>query len=177
MILLLFQREVNMITVHLYNPFVDVLLIRAFLFSYCEDLRGGERVRNKFGIWSDKYRFVGRFKDDPECIGGVKRPPAVFSVGGERGFLFYLGQPMYYRNCLKYGHTKAEGGAGLRCRFCGGDHQASQCRENTVCDICKKTGHLARQCETHKNVKKAFVFLDMMTVTSGERGSWFRAWR
>lgn len=158
----MFQKEDKVITVHLYNPFADISLVRAFLLTYCDELRGGEKVKNKYGIWSGKYRFVARLKDDPSCIGGVKRPPAVFTVGGERGFLFYSGQPMYCRNCLKYGHTKAECTLGMRCRFCGGEHQAAQCRASRVCDICQKSGHLARQCETYTNVKKAYAFADMM---------------
>lgn len=36
--------------------------------------------------------------------------------------------------------------------------------------ICKKSGHLARQCETYKNVKKAFGFSDMMNARYTARG-------
>lgn len=32
-----------MIIVDLYNPFADVNLIRAFLKSYCEEIRGGDK--------------------------------------------------------------------------------------------------------------------------------------
>lgn len=143
----LFMQEEKVITVHLYNPFADVNLVKAFLANYCEDLRGGDRVMNKFGIWSGKYRFVGRFITDKDCIGGVKRPPAVFSIGGERGFLFYPGQPRYCRKCLSYGHTNFDCEFEQKCRFCGKEgHLARDCTAGRVCDICKTSGHLAKQC-------------------------------
>lgn len=159
----LFMREEKMITVHLYNPFADPALVRAFLSAYCEELQGGDKVYNKYGIWSGKYKFIGRFKSDSDCVGGVKRPPAVFSIGGERGFLFYPGQPMYCRNCLSYGHTKAQCEKGQRCRFCGSaDHLAAQCKEQRVCDLCRKTGHLARNCDLYKTAKRAQMFSDVV---------------
>lgn len=37
----LFMQEEKIITVHLYTPYADVNLVRAFLSNYCEDLRGG----------------------------------------------------------------------------------------------------------------------------------------
>lgn len=163
----LFMEEEKVITVHLYNPFADVDLVRAFLDTYCDELRGGEKVMNRYGIWSGKYKFVGRFKRDPECVGGVRRPPAVFSIGGERGFLFYLGQPKYCRRCFPYGHTSSECEEGLKCRHCvSKEHQASQCKESRVCDICKQTGHFARQCDKYQNARDS-SFAEVLS-----RGRW-----
>lgn len=157
-ILPLFLQEEKMITVHLYNPFADPALVWAFLETYCEKLRGGDKVMNKFGIWTGKYRFFGNFRKDEECIGGVKRPPAVFTIGGERGFLFYPGQPKYCRKCFKYGHLSADCDEGLVCRFCNqSDHTARDCTKSKVCDICKREGHVARQCDKYQDAKRTFA--------------------
>lgn len=48
-----------MIIIHMYNPFADFALVRAFLVNYCEELKGGEKALNRFGFWTGKYRFFG----------------------------------------------------------------------------------------------------------------------
>lgn len=84
------MQEEKVITVHLYNLFADIILVRAFLGNHCNNLRGGQKVFNNFKIWSGKYRFFATFKSNPGCLG---RPPAVFTIGGERGFLFTPASP------------------------------------------------------------------------------------
>lgn len=154
----LFMQEEKVITVHLYNPFADINLVRAFLSNYCDDLRGGDKIFNNFKIWSGKYRFFGTFKNDSSCVGGVRRPPAVFTIGGERGFLFYPGQPRYCRKCMRYGHVSGECDQELKCRFCGkGGHVARDCKEGRVCDICQKPGHMAKQCGTYQAARKEWL--------------------
>lgn len=143
----LFMEEEKMIVVHMYNPFADPALVRAFLDNYCEVLKGGEPILNRYKIWTGKYRYYGRFKMDWDCIGGVKRPPPVFTIGGERGFLFYQGQPKYCRKYLMYGHTNNECEMSEKCRICQQvGHKAKDCKAGKVCDICKRAGHLAKQC-------------------------------
>lgn len=66
----LFMQDEKMVIVHMYNPFADPAMVRAFLAGYCEVLKGGEKVLNRFKIWTGKYRFFARFKLDKECIGG-----------------------------------------------------------------------------------------------------------
>lgn len=154
----LFMQEEKVITVHLYNPFADINLVRAFLSSYCDNLRGGDKIFNNFQIWSGKYRFFGTFKNDSSCVGGVRRPPAVFTIGGERGFLFYPGQPRYCRKCMMYGHVSGECDQELKCRFCGkGGHAARDCKEGRVCDICHKPGHMAKQCGSYQAARKEWL--------------------
>lgn len=114
---LLFMEEEKVIIEHMYNPFADFSLVRVLLQSYCEELRGGDKVIKKFGIWSGKYTFFGRFQIDLSCVGGMRRPPAVFTIGGEKGFLFYPGQPSYCRKCFVYGRTSNECDQRAKCRF------------------------------------------------------------
>lgn len=153
----LFMEEDKMIIVHMYSPFSDVLKVRAFLKNYCEELKGGEKVLNKYKIWTGKYRFFGKFKLDKSCVGGVKRPPAVFSIGGERGYLYYQGQPRYCRKCFSYGHIATECEMTEKCRFCKQiGHKAKDCTATRTCDICQEAGHLANQCPLYTSQKRQF---------------------
>jgi len=44
-------------------------------------------------------------KTDPS--GGLLHPPSNFAIGGNRGFLFYTGQPRVCRICGQSGHEEA----------------------------------------------------------------------
>ncbi len=44
------------VTIHLYNPFVEDGEVITFLERHCEAVKGGERVRDRFGIWTGKRR-------------------------------------------------------------------------------------------------------------------------
>lgn len=79
----------------------------------------------------------------------------MFNIGGERGFLFYPGQPVYCRKCCVYGDTSGDCDKGVKCRFCGTeDHSSKECKQKKVCDICKMAGHLARQCPEYSSTKR-----------------------
>lgn len=144
----LFQHAERMLTIHMYNPFVNEEVIRTFLRRYCGSIRGGDKQKNAFGVYNGKWRYFVRFITDPEAIGGVRQPPAIFSIGGERGFLFFTGQAQYCRQCHRYGHTKENCEAGSCCTNCKQTgHEASECPVPRVCDLCGKSGHFARNCQ------------------------------
>lgn len=96
----LFMQDEKMVIVLMYNPFADPALVRAFYLGIVE----GEKVLNRFKIWTGKYSFFARLKMDKECVGGVRHPPSAFTIGEERGFLYYQGQPRYCGKCFMYGH-------------------------------------------------------------------------
>lgn len=107
-------------------------------------------MKKNFGIWLGKYKFFGRFQVDLRCVGGVRRSPAVFNIGAERGFLFYPGQPSYCRKCFVYGNSSNDCDQKAKCRFCGKEGNFSKdCKELRRCHICKEPGHLAKQCDWH----------------------------
>ncbi|KAK1875560.1 Zinc finger CCHC domain containing protein 3 [Dissostichus eleginoides] len=80
------------------------------------------------GIWTGRRQFQVLLKSEPEGCGGLKHPPASFSLGADRGYLFYPRQPAFCRRCRQSGHV--EGGCnGASCRFCGqGGHEAKTAR-------------------------------------------------
>ncbi len=142
----LFAQDYLPLTIHLYNPFVEDGEVKAFLQRHCDALKGGERVRDRFGIWTGKRRFFVKLRVDPSVPGNLVHLPGSFSIGPNRGFLYYPGQPMYCRRCGGEGHVKADC-EGQRCRFCGeADHVASACPAPKRCSLCGKSDHLYRAC-------------------------------
>ncbi|CAG6021027.1 unnamed protein product [Menidia menidia] len=127
------QRNVRVITVHMYNPYGKVDKPVKYL-------------RDNYGIWSGRRQFRVLLGEDPESGDGLRHPPAYFSLGGERVFLFYSGQLSFCRQCRSFGHLAA-GCTLIRCRNCGGEgHGAASCSQPKTCNGCGKTGHLFRVC-------------------------------
>lgn len=84
--------------------------------------------------------------EDPDSADGLRHPPAYFSIGADRGFLFYSGQPVFCRQCRSFGHL-ATGCVQVRCRNCGGTgHGAASCEAQRTCHGCGGGGHLRRDC-------------------------------
>uniref|UniRef100_A0A3P9DIP1 CCHC-type domain-containing protein n=1 Tax=Maylandia zebra TaxID=106582 RepID=A0A3P9DIP1_9CICH len=92
---------------------------------------------------------------------GYCHPPAVFSIGADRGFLVYAGQPQACRKCGSTGHN-ADRCEQMRCRSCGKiGHITKDCKEPRksdrgflvyagqpqACRKCGSTGHNADSCE------------------------------
>ncbi len=92
------------LTIHLYNPFVEDGDVLAFLSRYCETVKGGERLKDRFGIWTGKRRYLVKLRPDKAAPGGLVHPPGSFFIGSNRFFLHYPGQPVYCRRCGVQGH-------------------------------------------------------------------------
>ncbi|KAL6476356.1 hypothetical protein MHYP_G00148550 [Metynnis hypsauchen] len=112
----------RMVTVHLFNPFVTAEAIKTFLRRYGEVQPGETMVRDELGIWNGRRQFMVEFREDGK--GGLTHPPAYFSLNGNKGYLFYRGQPAFCRGCLQHGH-EVSGCKDLSCKNClGQGHQA-----------------------------------------------------
>uniref|UniRef100_A0A3B4C8D8 CCHC-type domain-containing protein n=1 Tax=Pygocentrus nattereri TaxID=42514 RepID=A0A3B4C8D8_PYGNA len=78
--------------------------------------------------------------------GGLTHPPAYFSLNGNKGYLFYRGQPAFCRGCLQHGH-EVSGCRDLNCKNClGQGHLAKDCKNPRRCKSCGGEGHLAHSC-------------------------------
>lgn len=141
-----FTQDFLPLAVQVYNPFVEDGDVLTFIARYCEAVRGGEHLKYRFGIWNEKRRYMVKLKLDSSVPGSVLHPPGSFSIGPNRGFLYYPGQPLYCWRCGGQGHMKAEC-KGERCRFCGEpDHVAAVCRPPKHCSLCGSEEHLYRGC-------------------------------
>ncbi len=145
-----FAQEFLPLTIHVYNPFVEDGDVFAFIARYCEAVKGGEHLKDRFGIWNGKRRYMVKLRLDSAVSGNVLYPPGSFSIGPNKGFLYYPGQPLYCRRCGGQGHVKEEC-RGERCRFCGeSDHVAAVCTAPKCCSLCGSDEHLYRGCPGRK---------------------------
>ena len=138
--------DLKVITVHVYNPYVGDDSIGAFLGRFGKVSPGVRYLRDGYGIWSGRRQFRVALNRDPDGAEKLAHPPAYFSIGADRGYLFYSGQPSFCRHCRSFGHV-ATGCNLLKCRNCGKPgHGAATCREARVCNGCGKQGHLFKDC-------------------------------
>ena len=137
----------RLITVHMYNPHVTDQAIVAFLERYAEVLTEARRMRDSIGFWNGRRQFQVLLRADTAGTDGFSHPPAFFTIGADRGFLFYSRQPAFCRRCRRHGHGEQECGGPAQCRFCGGrGHAAKDCPVPKTCHRCGAAGHLARDC-------------------------------
>ncbi|XP_039895712.1 uncharacterized protein LOC120738489 [Simochromis diagramma] len=86
---------------------------------------------------------------------GYCHPPAVFSIGADRGFLVYAGQPQACRKCGSTGHN-ADNCEQVRCRSCGKNgHITRDCKEPRRCHLCDSDTHMARDCTRPRSYSEA----------------------
>ncbi|KAK1875557.1 Zinc finger CCHC domain containing protein 3 [Dissostichus eleginoides] len=81
------RSNLRTITVHMFNPFVTDRALADFLWQYGEVLTAARHVKDTMGIWTGRRQFQVLLKSELEGCGGLKRPPASFSLGADRGYL------------------------------------------------------------------------------------------
>lgn len=79
----------RVINIHMFNPFVTDLALAKFLSQFGEVVSAARYVNDPMGFWTGRRQFQVLLHHDSRIPGGLKRPPAIFNVGGERGYLFY----------------------------------------------------------------------------------------
>uniref|UniRef100_A0AAY5EDW9 CCHC-type domain-containing protein n=1 Tax=Electrophorus electricus TaxID=8005 RepID=A0AAY5EDW9_ELEEL len=140
----LWDGDRRMVTIHFFNPHVSAAEVRRFLTMYGEVLPSERMVRDELGIWNGRRQFLMKFGRNSE--GQERYPPAYFTYAGNRGYLFFRGQPAFCRGCQRYGHL-AEGCQDCECRNClGPGHQAKDCKNPRRCRDCRGEGHMSHSC-------------------------------
>ncbi|KAG8012296.1 Zinc finger CCHC domain-containing protein 3, partial [Nibea albiflora] len=140
------RRNLKIVTVQVYNPYVGDELVAGFLRRYGQVDTQTRCLRDSHGIKTGRRQFRVLLAEDPDSIDGLRHPPAYFSIGADRGFLFYSGQPVFCRQCRSFGHLET-GCVQVRCRNCGANgHGAASCTAPRNCHGCGSVGHLLRDC-------------------------------
>ncbi|MBN3274868.1 ZCHC3 protein, partial [Polyodon spathula] len=134
------------VNIHMYNPFVPGEDVSTFLGRYCNVVRPPEKCLDEFGMWNGTWRVWARFRPSKVGYEGVEHPPSSFSIGPNRGFLYYVGQPELCRKCNELGH-KAEECKDLFCKNCNKKgHNTKDCKERRKCNLCGSINHLFYKC-------------------------------
>uniref|UniRef100_A0A8K9WZG7 CCHC-type domain-containing protein n=1 Tax=Oncorhynchus mykiss TaxID=8022 RepID=A0A8K9WZG7_ONCMY len=154
-IVCLARKNFRTINIHMYNPHVTVMAVAAFLGRYCEVTSGARYVKDSLGFWNGRRQFQVLLREDPGGFEGFLHPPAVFTIGADRGMLFYARQPPFCRKCREYGHGTASCGL-VKCRICmSEEHEAKNCTAPKECHGCGSKQHLFRECPARQQTYAA----------------------
>ncbi|KAJ1209938.1 hypothetical protein NDU88_005307 [Pleurodeles waltl] len=138
--------EVKRMTVHVYNPHVNIQDLTTFLRRHCTVTREPSRNLDSDGIWDGKWTVMVKLKEDPAAPDGIHHPPSSFSLGRDSGYLFYPGQPRLCNKCSKPGHTAKDCTVQV-CKNCKREgHTARACKEEAPCNLCGAVGHRFKDC-------------------------------
>lgn len=151
----LYRNDYRILTVHMYNPWVTEETIKYFLGRYVTVLPGVRKIKDGLGLWTGKRQLRVKLRVDAATDDGYCHPPAVFSIGADRGFLVYAGQPQACRKCGSTGHN-ADKCEQMRCRSCGKiGHITKDCKEPRRCHLCDSDEHMARDCTKPRSYSEA----------------------
>uniref|UniRef100_A0A8C7NZB8 CCHC-type domain-containing protein n=1 Tax=Oncorhynchus mykiss TaxID=8022 RepID=A0A8C7NZB8_ONCMY len=140
------KNNFRVVTVTMYNPHVKDEEVRAFLGRYMDNVSSARYLRDSLGFWNGRRGFQALLRESPKSVDGYLHPPAMFSLGADRGTLYYACQPPFCRRCMAYGHILASCSA-KKCCFCGSEeHEAKECDEPKACHGCGSRAHLWRDC-------------------------------
>ncbi|CAB1343287.1 unnamed protein product [Coregonus sp. 'balchen'] len=150
------KNNFRVITVNMCNPHVKDEEVRAFMGRYMDNVSSARLLKDSLGFWNRRRSFQALLREDPKGLGGYLHPPALFTLGPDRGTLFYARHPTFCRRCMAYGHNFASCGA-KKCRVCGSEaHEARDCDESKKCHGCGSSAHLWRKCTArHKSYAAA----------------------
>lgn len=121
----------------------------------------------RFGNWNGKRRFEAKLRQDSLGVGGLSHPPGSFSIGPDRGYLSYPGQPEFCWRCGIFGHTKAVCSGDMPSLLLSGA-QKKGLYSPEVLQPLRRKDHLFRSCPGRK---RTFVEL-FQGEGEGKVGRW-----
>ncbi|XP_064413022.1 zinc finger CCHC domain-containing protein 3-like [Latimeria chalumnae] len=134
------QANLKTVTILFKNESVPSLDILYWLRKQCTVLGDSDPIYDRYGFWVGGYKVRVRLEATEY---GIKHLPNTITIGRDRGFLFYAGQP---KTCFKCGSKQ---------------HLSSDCPKQ-VCGKCGKQGHLSPNCDSEVLCKKNGPFLSTM---------------
>uniref|UniRef100_A0A8C7IVB1 CCHC-type domain-containing protein n=1 Tax=Oncorhynchus kisutch TaxID=8019 RepID=A0A8C7IVB1_ONCKI len=142
------RNNFRVVTVTIYNPHVKDEEVRAFLGRYMDNVSSARYLRDSLGFWNGKRGFQALLRESPKSVDGYLHPPAMFSLGADRGTPYYARQPPFCRRCTL---------ASCINKKCGSEeHEARECDEPKACHGCGSREHLWRDCpDRHRSYASA----------------------
>ena len=80
------QRNVRIITVHMYNPYVGDAAVALYLGRYGKVDKPVKYLRDSYRIWSGRRQFRVLLGDDPESGDGPSTPSCLLYIWGGKVF-------------------------------------------------------------------------------------------
>uniref|UniRef100_A0A7N9AWF8 CCHC-type domain-containing protein n=1 Tax=Mastacembelus armatus TaxID=205130 RepID=A0A7N9AWF8_9TELE len=140
----------RVVTVQTFNPFVTDQQIASFLEEYVEVVSGARHMTDSRTYWTGRRQYQVLLRRENGSPDGWAHPPAIFSLGADRGYLYYAGQPDFCKRCRRHGHLETSC-VFAGCPLCGEDgHEMRDCHVRRTCHGCGEPGHLYRECGSRR---------------------------
>ncbi|XP_056409589.1 uncharacterized protein LOC130330737 [Hyla sarda] len=156
-----FVDNTKLFTVKMYSPYAKESDIKLFLQEFCVEVEERGKVLNQHQLWTGKWKFLCRLKEDAGAPGRLLLPPARFKIGKDTGDLFFPEMGTFCKNCKQYGHESCGKIICTKCLKEG--HVFSECGQSKTCRACKKTGHFFKDCPEKSEAMEVGVKLKRKT--------------
>uniref|UniRef100_H2ZS84 CCHC-type domain-containing protein n=1 Tax=Latimeria chalumnae TaxID=7897 RepID=H2ZS84_LATCH len=133
----------RLITILFKTETVPASDISLWLKRHCQEVGELKPIYDKNGFGIGGYKVIVKLHSDNS---GLCHLPNFITIGRDRGFLFYPGQPKVCHKCGSARHFGADC-TKLFCLRCGlMGHLAKDCKNEVRCNLCNKVGHVYIHC-------------------------------
>ncbi|XP_064420090.1 zinc finger CCHC domain-containing protein 3-like [Latimeria chalumnae] len=146
------QSDIRSITILFRNESVPASDIIYWLRRNCTLLDELKPIYDRNYFWTGGYTTRVQLRSSDK---GLVHLPNALTIGRDRGYLFYPGQPKVCHKCGSSKHLSSNCGQ-QRCTRCGKlGHIAWECGNVIVCNLCNAEGHSYVNCP--KSVKNDYL--------------------
>ncbi|XP_064410173.1 zinc finger CCHC domain-containing protein 3-like [Latimeria chalumnae] len=127
-------------------PAMDIVF---WLRKRCKEVGPLKPIYDKNGFWIGGYKVVVKLRSAER---GLDHLPNFITIGSDRGYLFYPGQPKVCHKCGSGRHFGVDCNKFfcVRCGLMG--HLAKDCTREVKCNLCGEEGHIYLHCpKSEKN--------------------------
>uniref|UniRef100_H3A6Y4 CCHC-type domain-containing protein n=1 Tax=Latimeria chalumnae TaxID=7897 RepID=H3A6Y4_LATCH len=143
------ESATRQVTILFKSELVPASDISFWLKRHCEEVGFLKPIHDRNGFWIGGYKVLVKLYITDA---GLVHLPNFITIGRDRRFLFYPGQPSVCHKC-GLGRHFGTNCTKLFCSRCGlSGHLAKDCKSEIKCNLCNQTGHLYINCpKSEKN--------------------------
>lgn len=136
----------RVVIVRMGSEMVEGKDVCTWLARYCNSVEEAVKVTDSDNVWTGAWRVRVSLKRDRSGYEGYGIIPSEISLGNNRGYVHYFGQPKLCRKCGAMGHLAA-GCTKIICNVCKKEgHVASECEMQRTCNLCGSGEHFFSNC-------------------------------